>query len=190
MSGTRRRQVDDPAPGGTGGLSADSDPESLARAIVLRQLTMAPRSRAQLATSLADRGMTDAVAERVLDRFEQVGLVDDAAFAAGLVRTRHLTRGLSRRAIAHELRAKGIEDDLARSALTYLDADDELRAAQRLVAQRLRTVQGLTRDKQVNRLVAMLARKGYSTGLSVQVVRAALADNEVDAGVEQPDDYS
>lgn len=145
---------------------------------MLRQLTMGPRSRAQLATSLTDRGATDAVAERVLDRFEQVGLVDDAAFATGLVRSRHLTRGLSRRALAHELRAKGIDDDLARSALESLDADDELSAAQRLVAQRLRTVQGLSRDKQVNRLVAMLARKGYGSGLAVQVVRAALADHD------------
>lgn len=152
---------------------------------MLRQLTMAPRSRAQLATTLAQRGAPDDVAQRVLDRFEQVGLVDDAAFAAGWVRSRHSTRGLSRRAPAHELRAKGIDDELAQGALQSLDADDERRAAEQLVVRKLRSVSGLTRDKQVNRLVAMLARKGYGGALALQVVRAAL--DAGDGGQADPD---
>lgn len=188
MGGTRRRRGAEPSSGRrsgrvAGGAEADrqadtdpetADPEAVARGIVLRQLTMAPRSRAQLATSLASRGASDEVAQRVLDRFEQVGLVDDAAFAAGWVRSRHQVRGLSRRALAYELQAKGIAPDLAASALESLDADDERRAAEQLVARRLRTVQGLPREKQVNRLVAMLARKGYGSAMAVQVVRAAL----------------
>lgn len=147
---------------------------------MLRQLTMAPRSRAQLAGSLAERGADAEVAERVLDRFEQVGLVDDAAFAAGWVRSRHTTRGLSRRALAHELRAKGIDDELAQQALGALDADDEQAAAEQLVARRLRTVRGLPREKQVGRLVAMLARKGYGASVAMSVVRAALDDAALD----------
>jgi regulatory protein len=162
-------------PGGTADETPDADPESVARSIVLRQLTMAPRSRAQLADKLAQRGADEAVAERVLDRFEEVGLVDDAAFAEGWVRSRQATRGLSRRALAHELRSKGIDDELARATLDQVDDESEVELARGLVARRLASVRGLPPDKQVNRLVGMLARKGYSSGLAFRVVREALA---------------
>jgi regulatory protein len=158
---------------------------------VLRQLTMAPRSRAQLASALAARDAPDEVAQRVLDRFEQVGLVDDAAFAAGWVRSRHSTRGLSRRALAHELRAKGVDDEHAEQALATLDEDDERAAAEQLVARRLRSVRGVPREKQISRLVGMLARKGYGGSLAMQVVRAALeaqSDADLDADLDADPD--
>ncbi|WP_235502332.1 regulatory protein RecX [Angustibacter sp. Root456] len=166
----------EPVPGGAADETPDADPESVARSIVLRQLTMAPRSRAQLAEKLAERGADEAVAERVLDRFEEVGLVDDTAFAEGWVRSRQATRGLSRRALAHELRSKGIDDELARATLDQVDDESEVELARGLVARRLASVRGLPPEKQVNRLVGMLARKGYSSGLAFRVVREALAD--------------
>jgi regulatory protein len=180
------RSVHGPAPGGTADTTPDADPESVARAIVLRSLTAAPRSRAQLGEKLARRGAPEEVARRVLDRFEEVGLVDDAAFAEGWVRSRHQSRGLSRRALASELRTKGIDDDTAREALAAVDADDERRAAERLVARRLGSVRGLPRDKQVSRLAGMLARKGYGSAIAVSVIRAAL-DADVLAGDDDTD---
>jgi regulatory protein len=170
----RYRGPDGPVPGGAADVTPDADPQSVARAIVLRQLTMAPRSRAELAQKLADRGTTAAVADQVLDRMEQVGLVDDVAFADAWVRSRTVTRGLSRKALAHELRGKGIDDEIARAALEQVDDDAELAVARDLVTRRLPTVRGLPPDKQVNRLVGMLARKGYSSGLAFRVVREAL----------------
>jgi regulatory protein len=171
----RYRGPESPAPGGAADTTPEADPYSVARAIVLRQLTMAPRSRAQLAQKLADRGTPVDVADRVLDRMAEVGLVDDVAFADGWVRSRTATRGLSRRALAHELRDKGIDDETAASALQRVDDEDELAMARDLVARRLPSVRGLPPDKQVNRLVGMLARKGYSSGLAFRVVRDALA---------------
>jgi regulatory protein len=173
---------DAPRPGGAADTTPDADPESVARAIVLRQLTAAPRSRAQLSEKLAERGASDDVARRVLDRVEEVGLVDDAAFAAGWVRSRHQTRGLSRRALAHELRSKGVDDETAGAALAELDGDDERRAAEQLVARRLRSVRGLPRQKQVSRLAGMLARKGYGTAVAMSVVLAALDADDLSAG--------
>ena len=189
MSAGRRRSpqrptVDAAPSGGAAEQRPDVDPEAVARAIVLRQLTMAPRSRAQLMTKLTQRDIPADVAQRVLDRFEQVGLVDDAAFAAGWVRSRHATRGLSRRALAHELRAKGIDDDLAALALDALGDDDERAAAADLVARRLPATRGLDRDRRIRRLVAMLARRGYGAGLSMQVVRESIDSEGFDgAGV-------
>jgi regulatory protein len=170
----RYRGPDGPAPGGAADVTPDADPASVARNIVLRQLTMAPRSRAELAQKLADRGTPTTVADEVLDRMEEVGLVDDVAFADAWVRSRTVTRGLSRRALAHELRGKGIDDDTARAALDQVDDEAELALARDLVVRRLPTVRGLPPDKQMTRLVGMLARKGYSSGLAFRVVRDAL----------------
>ncbi len=164
-------------PGGTADLTPDADPESVARSIVLRQLTMAPRSRAQLADKLAERGADEAVAERVLDRFEEVGLVDDAAFAEMLVRSQRAGRGLARRALAHELRRKGVDDETAQSTLEEIDDESERELALGLVQRKLRSLRGVPHEKQVSRLMGMLARKGYPGGVALSVVREVLADD-------------
>ncbi|GAA4989739.1 regulatory protein RecX [Kineococcus glutinatus] len=151
---------------------------AVARAIVLRQLTMAPRSRAQLAEKLAARNVPPDVAAAVLDRFEEVGLVDDAAYAEMLVRSRQQTRGLARRALAQDLRRKGVDDDTAREALATVSGEDEEAAARDLVRRKLRTTRGVDPVKRAQRLAGMLARKGYPAGLAYRVVREALAEED------------
>jgi regulatory protein len=174
---TRRSRggPDGPTPGSPADLTPDADPESAARGIVLRKLTAAPRSRAQLEADLAAREVPDDVAKRVLDRFTEVGLVDDAAFAESWVRSRHAGRGLSRRALRHELRQKGVDDETAGAAVEEIGPDEESAAAAALVARRLPATRGLAAEVRVRRLAGMLARKGYPGGMSLQVVRDALA---------------
>ena len=169
MQGPVDRTTDDRA------ADPDADPYSVAKAIALRQLTMAPRSRAQLRAAMDRRLVPPEVTEAVLDRLEQVGLVDDKAFAESWVRYRQRERGLARRALAHELRTKGVDDEIARVALDEVDADSERQAAQELVARKLASTRRLDRDTRVRRLAGMLARKGYSSGLALSVVRQALA---------------
>jgi regulatory protein len=154
----------------------------VARKILLDQLTGRARSRSELATKLRQRGVPDEVGTRLLDRFEEVGLVDDAAYAREWVAQRHSGRGLARRALAVELRKKGIDDETARDALAEVGSDDEVEAARMLVRRKLRSLRGLPEDKQVSRLVGMLARKGHAPGTAYRVVReelgADLADPE------------
>lgn len=161
-------------------LGPPADPESVARTILLSKLTAQARSRQELAEALAAKAVPDDVAKRVLDRFEQVGLVDDAAFAELWVRSRQSSRGLSRRALAHELRAKGIDKELISGSLEQVQPDDEQEAARRLVERKLRSTRGLDRLVRTRRLVGMLARKGYPPGVATQVVREALAAEESD----------
>ena len=73
-----------PTPGSLADAGPEPDPESVARTILLRRLAAAPRTRAQLAADLAARDVPGDAAERVLDRFTEVGLIDDAAFADDL----------------------------------------------------------------------------------------------------------
>lgn len=142
-----------------------------ARQVVLRQLAMAPRSRAQLEGKLAAKGVEPGVAKAVLDRFTEVGLVDDEAYAEVLVRSQQQSRGLSKRGLAHELRKKGVDPEIAADALSAVDPEDERARAEELVRTRLRRMHGLPKDVQMRRLGGMLARKGYPADLSYAVIR-------------------
>jgi regulatory protein len=161
-------------------LGDEPDHESVARKILLDQLTGKARSRKELADKLASRNVPDEVAGPLLDRFEEVGLVDDAAFARTWVDQRRSVgssgaKGLARRALAHELRSKGIADEVAREALDEIDPGDEDAAARALVRKKLRSVAGLPTEKATRRLVGMLARKGYPPGVAFAVVKDELA---------------
>src|SRR4051794_22897618 len=150
------------------------DPEEAARALCLRLLTGTPRTRRQLADAMRRREIPDEIAERVLSRFEDVGLIDDAAFANAWVESRHHSRGLARRALARELRTRGVEGELVNEAVAQLDPEQEETTARELVDRKLRATRGLDRDKRIRRLAGMLARKGYPEGLALRVVRQAL----------------
>lgn len=170
-SSRRRAPAADPQ-----GHDREPDPYELARQIVLRQLAMTPRSRAQLEQKLAQRDCPADVAAAVLDRMTEVGLVDDEAYARMLVRSQQAGRGLARRALAQELRTKGIDDDLAERALATIGEADERDRARALVDKKLRAMHGLGIEVQTRRLAGMLARKGYSPSLTYTVIREAIAD--------------
>lgn len=165
-------------------LGPEADPESVGRTILLDQLTGRARTRSELATKLRARNVPDDIAGRLLDRFEEVGLVDDAAFAREWVEQRQSGRGLAKRALAMELRRKGVDDEVAREALDEIDPDDELEAARALVRAKLRSVRNLDRDKAVRRLVGMLARKGHSSSVAFRVVKEELDVDQLEADTD------
>jgi regulatory protein len=154
-------------------LDPDADPESVARTIALRLLEHSPKTRAELAAAMARRGVPRETADTVLDRFGEAGLIDDAAFAQAWVDSRHNGRGLARRALAAELRRKGIDDEVAADALSSVSSDDEVAVAQALVERKLRSMSGLSREVATRRLVGMLGRKGFGAGLAYRVVSEA-----------------
>jgi regulatory protein len=167
----------------------EADPEAVARKILLDTLTGQARSRQELAAKLAKRGVPDELATALLDRFTEVGLIDDAAYARQWVESRHRSRGLAPRALAQELRRKGVDDDDAKAALEQIDEDDQRAAARTLVDKKLRSMRGLDPQVATRRLAGLLARKGYAAGLAFSVVREALADADADEldGLEPPD---
>lgn len=158
----------------------DADPESVARKILLDQLSIKARSRHELEERLSRRNVPEEVAGRLLDRFEEVGLVDDEAFARAWVEGRQRSRGLARTAIAVELRRKGIADETAKTVLAEVDPGEEEAAARQLVQKKLRSMRALDPQVATRRLVGMLARKGYSPGMAFAVVRQELALSEED----------
>jgi regulatory protein len=153
-----------------------ADPESVARTICLNLLTTRARSRAELADSLARKGVEDDVARRVLDRLAAAKLVDDAAFAEQWVSSRHRHQGLGKRALAGELHRKGVERETATTAVEEISRDDEHARARALVDRRLPSLARHEDAVAARRLVGMLARKGYDAGVAYTVVREALAE--------------
>lgn len=167
-----------PTPGSPVAEGAEPDPYDVARSIVLRQLTASAKSRQQLAEKLAEREVPADVAAQVLDRFEEIELIDDTEFARSWVRSRFQTRSLARGALQRELADKGISADRSAAALDQITEDDERASAGALVARKLRTdleyADRSVRDKQTRRLVGMLARKGYSPSLAFSVINDAI----------------
>jgi regulatory protein len=150
--------------------------EEQARALCLRLLTAQARTRAELAGQLKKRGYPADVTARVLDRLAEVGLVNDADFAEQWVHARRASTGKGNRALAAELRTKGLDDEAIEAALSGIDGAIEHDRAAKLVRTRLRR-ENLDGDqaKVARRLVGLLARRGYSEALCFDVVKTELA---------------
>jgi regulatory protein len=158
----------------------------VARAILLRQLTLGPRTRLQLERKLRERNVPEETADAVLARFEDVGLINDAEFARMWVRSRGESKSLGRAALRRELGEKGIRGDVAEDALSAVSDEDEEASARRLLARRVRAVDRsdpAARDRELRRLVGMLARKGHAPGAAFRIAAEVL---DADGGAPPP----
>jgi len=126
--------------------------------------------------ALRKNGISAEVAAEVLERYGEVGIIDDMAFAQAWVTSRHHGRGLARKALAGELRRKGVDVDAVGAALDELDPETEAQTARALVERKLRTEQPGKSEALFRRLVGVLARKGYPAGLAIRVVKEAIAE--------------
>lgn len=151
-----------------------------ARNTVLRSLSMAPRSRHQLWQTLERKQTDPDVANTVLDRLTEVGLIDDRAFAQMLVRARRSEKGLARRALKQELTLKGIDSHLIEEVLEGITDEEEFNRAVLLVQKKLKSMSALTNETKVRRLAGLLARKGYSSGVTFAVVRSQVQAHDLD----------
>lgn len=146
-------------------------PAERAREIAIRLLTNAPRSAHQLRTGMLARDVEPELVETVIARYIEVGLIDDAALAATIARTRHAERGVAARVIAMELRRKGFCEADVEAAVAQIEPADESAAARSLAERRWARTAGLAPEVRVRRLVAHLGRKGYSPSLAFALVK-------------------
>lgn len=147
--------------------------ESRARNVLLFQLSKGAKSKAQLRAILVKREIPEDIAEPILDRFEEAGLIDDKQFAAVVVNSRRGHRGLSKSAIKRELGTKGVAPEIIDEALSEITSEQELETAQELAVKRLRTMSHLEKDVQDRRLSGYLTRKGYGGGIVYAAIRFA-----------------
>lgn len=151
-----------------------------AREIVLRRLDHSPAPRAALAELLHRRDVDPRVSEEVLDRLEAAGVIDDAAYAAMVARTRFAEKGTARRGIAEELRRKGLGDAAIAQALAQVSDSDEVEAARHLALKKMRTTGHLDPQVRRRRTLAFLTRKGYTAEVCLASYEEALREFEAD----------
>ena len=164
------------------------DPAAKARDVVYRLLASRARSRSELRQALLRKEIEEDVADAVLQKFVDAGLVDDASFAEEWVNARQRYQGLGRKAIGFELRRKGVDEQHVEAALANVDAESEEDRARELVQRKLRSVRSADYQAKVRRLVGMLARKGYSEGLAYRVVKAEIENTGDGTDQEIQDD--
>jgi regulatory protein len=152
----------------------EADAESVARTIAFRKLTARAHTRHELDQALQAKNVPPSVKKAVLDRMQELGLVDDVSFAVDWIATRQRRRHLSRRALRRELEAKGVERGDIDKALEGVELESELSTARDLVERKRATMPGLARDVQYRRLAGLLSRRGFDTAVTVQVLNELL----------------
>lgn len=149
-----------------------------AREIVLRRLDRSAAPRAALVDLLKRKAVDPRIADEVLDRLEAAGVIDDAGYAARLARTRFAEKGAARRAIAEELRRKGLGESDVAAALDQIGSEDEDSAALALARRKLLSTRHLPREVRRRRTAAMLGRKGYGREATMRVIEIALREEQ------------
>ncbi|HCK78835.1 MAG TPA: hypothetical protein DHW34_02335 [Actinobacteria bacterium] len=156
---------------GTGDADSLVPEDERARAIILRQLASSARTREHLRQKLAGKGISAAVAREVLDRFTEVGLIDDVTFARDYITSRRTARGISQRGLRQELTRKGVPEDIITEALSATTIDEERELALATVTKRWRSVATLEPPARRRRLASALARRGFPPELTYEVIR-------------------
>ena len=169
-AGRRRFEVVRDEPADETGVERD---ERIDRLIVSR-LRRSSLSVAEVRATLAEHGLDDHEVDEWVGRYERLGYLDDRRLAEQLVHSHGVRRGRGSGALLHELGRRGIEGDLARSALESLDPDVELEHATTIAERRARQLSGLDRSVAHRRLTAFLLRRGYGSDVVREAVRAAL----------------
>ena len=156
-----------------------ADPYTRAKTIVYNQLAYSAKTRGQLRKKLQAEGFDAELIEPLLDKFEAAKLIDDAEYAQMFVAQKSRTKKLSRAALRRELAERGVRGEEVENALAQRTDEQEREDAAELVRKKLRPGMDLSdraeKDKVTRRLLGMLARRGYSSSVSMSVIREELA---------------
>ena len=157
----------------------EADPYTRAKTIVYNQLAYSAKTRGQLHKKLQAEGFEAELIEPLLDKFEAAKLIDDAEYAQTFVAQKSRTKKLSRAALRRELAERGVRGEEAENALAQRTDEQEREDAAELVRKKLRPGMDLgnraEKDRVTRRLLGMLARRGYSSSVSMSVIREELA---------------
>ncbi len=157
----------------------ETDPYTRAKTIVYNQLAYSAKTRGQLRKKLQTEGFEAELIEPLLDKFEAAKLIDDAEYAQTFVAQKSRTKKLSRAALRRELAERGVRGEEAENALAQRTDEQEREDAAELVRKKLRPGMDLSdraeKDKVTRRLLGVLARRGYSSSVSMSVIREELA---------------
>jgi regulatory protein len=151
-------------------LRADSE-RVRARESALRLLAVRARSRSELADRLARKGLEPGVVSEVLDGLEEVGLIDDRAFARLWVDERLRLRPVGPRRLVHELSEKGVTREVIDEVVAEAFSEErEIDVARRAVEKRAARAGGRLDARELQRIRSLLLRRGFSFEVTREVL--------------------
>jgi regulatory protein len=160
----------------------DEDGREAAYQKALNFIQYRERSEAEVQQHLKEQNLSEEIAEQVIERLRRSGLVDDQRFAHAWIENRTEFHPRSRRALAYELRQKGIDSGAIQDALQ--DVDEEQLAFQAAVKQ-FRKFQSLEWPDFRQKMLGFLARRGFNYEVSASAAarvweeqHAGTADDE------------
>lgn len=135
-------------------------------------LAYRPRSRTELQRHLRRKGHAEGPAQTAIGRCEELGYINDRAFALSFVRDRIRFRPSGRRRLMSELRARGVgaaDADAALEEAFREFAVSELDLLRQSAVRRARALRSVERSAARRRLFGYLLRRGFA-GADVRLV--------------------
>lgn len=171
-----------------GKVLTDADIESLQQSETLelayyqalRLLSYRPRTAMEIQRKLQEKGFAEAVVTQTQERLSKNGLLDDSRFAQDWVDNRTAFRPRSHKALAIELRRKGVADEVISQAL--VEAGDEETLAYQAARRKASRLAGCERREFRNSLVGFLARRGFAYSVIAPVVDRLWSELQLSPG--------
>jgi regulatory protein len=160
-------------------LDQAADEEGAIRA-ALRMLERRAHARAELGRKLRAKGHGDEAVAAALQRLDQLGLLDDAAFAVAYVSAR-AGRGRGAARLRRDLGALGVAEPIIMRALSALGdgtTPDPWKRTLEQAERRAKAMHGLPRQARLRRLGAFLARRGFTGDEANAAVRRLIGGTQ------------
>ena len=136
----------------------------------LRHLNRHDRTEAELRRHLAGKDVSEREADAAIAEIARKGYLDDARYARTFAEDRRNLDGWGAERIERRLLDLGIDDEHVTAAIGERDGEGELQAALELLRHRFRHPPASERERE--RALGMLVRKGYELELAYDAVRA------------------
>lgn len=166
------------------GLSFDDDEDDApdfdadyaqAKKTAMNMLAMRDHSSDELRKKLLKRDLMPEAIDVLIEKLQNSRLLNDEEFAHRFARAQRENRKLSRSVLKRELSKKGISPELASDAVADIDGEEEL--AREVAEKKAASTRRLDYAVRERRILGMLARRGFPSGICIKVTREVLAED-------------
>lgn len=131
-------------------------------------LSYRPRSTTEVRQNLEKKQIPESVIELAIERLQELGYLDDAAFARFWIENRDTFKPMAPRALRYELRQKGVADGILEPLFDeIIDVED---SAYRAAQKRIRRLKGTTKQEFKHKLSGFLQRKGFGYDVILTII--------------------
>lgn len=150
--------------------------EAQANSVAEWWLAQSAKSRKEIMDKILKKGIIPEIAEKIVSRYEELGYIDDEAYAEQFVYSKTTYDKLGKRSISFKLKEKGISEEIIQQVLENIDDEEEEQQAKELALKKARTNKRYDTQKRLQQIVGLLVRKGYSGNIAFRVAKEAISE--------------